>query len=131
MRAMAAAGLSVSAADSMEQAIASAEAKGDLPALRTLADDLLEMSAGMPREVWSKADDQVRGETGRGLREEQGVAAERLRRLVSKGRLRNERDYRLVVSVLADVGDPSHTRELRNDLTTLLEGFERRTVRRR
>ena len=93
--------------------------------LRTAARDFLEWAKGLPPRERARIDRELRRVFAKGLDAEVANEDSGLERVVGRGRIVNEREYRLVQARIEEIyGNREHEEEVRN-LDALLAGFRR------
>lgn len=99
-------------APEMRNAIENAYAAQSLKGLRTVARDLDEMAEGLSPNVKAQLDHQLEVELGIDAEAERAADLAVFRGMIERGRIRNEREYRMAISFLDRVAatDPVATR---------------------
>ena len=99
--------------------IARARQKRDLRGMRTIAKDLAEWARFLPPALANQLDGLLRAKFGKGLREARQADLKRVQKILSKGKIANGDEYRLLASRADEIhADASRRAELEqiNDL---------------
>ena len=79
-----------------EDVVAQTLDKGDLRGMRMVAKDFAEGARALPGDNWQKLDDLLRLKFGKGLREEGDREATKVARVLKRGKIKGEAEYRLL-----------------------------------
>lgn len=106
-------------------------ANNNVRGLRMMAKELSEMAGALEPTQWTRLDDALRSRFGRGLSD---VADERRRnvsRILKRGAIRTDDEYRLVQGYVDEIYADDSKREEWTRLGELLNGFDRQRKARR
>ena len=95
------------------EVIARTRQKRDLRGMRTIAKDLAEWARFLPPALANQLDGQLRTKFGKGLREARQADLKRVQKILSKGKIENDDEYRLLASRADEIhADASRRGEL-------------------
>jgi hypothetical protein len=97
----------------LEQSLTAAFRRGDARGLKMMVRDMQEWTRGMPPELVQQLDAQLRAKFGKGLREVSASEAKVIQKILKKGKIETEEEYRLLSSRVDEIhADPSKRNEL-------------------
>ena len=107
-----------------DDAIARSVGKSDLRGLRAMSKDFTQWAESLQPALQVELDKQLRARCGRGLREERGDSQKEIARILRRGQIDNEDEYRLLMAHADEIyADESRAEELER-VNSLLATFE-------